>query len=152
MYAFLLLEGVLNRDLACLVSMHVLLSVKTKALEGRYRREVVRLLMGNTLYFIDLLGEEDGARTPEGLHRFAVDDQEYLPTTCAVPAGAKIFPIYQSHTGKVHTPLSGKSGYTHVVDTPPHPPIPWHRISLTDRPWPHSPERRAKESWGVYDD
>lgn len=65
-------------DLACRISTHVLLQTKTKALEGRYRR-VVSLTRGSaTLYFVDLMAGNNGDdRTPEGLYKWAVDNQEY---------------------------------------------------------------------------
>lgn len=152
---FWLIEQLLNHDLACLVSTHVLLSAKNmaKALEGRYRRDVLYLTGRNILYFIDLMtGIEDDARTPEGLYKFAVDDQEYLPTTCVVPANAVIWTVYQAHTGKVRDRTKRRpcwpSEYSTIINTPPHPPIPWDKVASVDRPWPYSPERSVKEAWG----
>lgn len=160
MYAFQLLEGRLNHDLACLISMHVLFPVKTKALEGRYRREVSDFQGQKWLYFIDLMSSDaEDDRTPEGLYRWAADNQEYLPTKCPVPAGTVIFPIYQCHTGKMRDrtkrPYRCRPSpfrYTNIFTAPPHPPVPWHNVRSTERLASHNSELLVTEPWGLNDD
>ena len=160
---FRLLEQLLDHDLACLVSMHVLLSgsTKTKALEGRYRRDV-QYLSRNTLYFTDLM-KDDGprnVRTPEGLLKWSVDSKEYLPSTCRAPAGAVIYPVYQVHSDGLRVwhnlPPDWHSGVgldcDDITRTPPFPPVPWHKVAATPRFFGDTSGFQVREAWGMYDD
>lgn len=156
---FLVLEHLMNHDLACLVSMHVQLSGrnKTKALEGRYRRNV-EYLSRNTLYFTDLMMDTKprDTRTPNGLLKWALDSKEYLPTRCHAPAGTRIYPVYQLHSSGLRNrdnlppDWHHKLEYTEITNTPPFPPVPWHKVLTIPRAYEMLFE--VKEAWGAYDD